>query len=114
MLFFLCSTQYEDNLEKFCKHISEVVPKQVDRLIEEIKARDPELAEKIRKLKEEFIQLKEDLIRLYEEMKKPVLHHFHEVKDEFNAKSKPIVKRWTPIVKDVEVSVCITPIYKTT
>jgi len=49
--------------------------------------------------------LKEDLLKLYEEIKKPVLEHFNEIKDEVKTKTKPIVKRWTPIVKDIEVSV---------
>lgn len=49
--------------------------------------------------------MKEDLLKLYEEIKKPVLERFNEIKDEVRTKTKPIVKRWTPIVKDVEVSV---------
>jgi len=49
--------------------------------------------------------LKEDLLKLYEEIKKPVLERFNEIKDEVRTKTKPIVKRWTPIVKDIEVSV---------
>jgi len=55
-------------------------------------------------LKAELIELKADLLKLYEELKKPVLERYNEVKDEVVVKTKPIVKRWTPIVKDVEVS----------
>lgn len=72
---------------------------------EELKARDPEIGEKVKKLKAELGDLKEDLLKLYEEIKKPFLERFNELRDDIRIKTKPIVKRWTPIVKDVEVSV---------
>jgi len=73
-------------------------------LSEELKAKDSEIGEKVKKLKAELAELKEDLLKLYEEIKKPFLERFHELKDEIRTKTKPIVKRWTPIVKDIEVS----------
>lgn len=85
--------------------MNEVIPKTIDKLVEEIKTKDPETAEKIKKLRVEVIQLKEDLIKVYEEIKKPLLQHFNELKEDVITKTKPIVKRWTPIVKDIEVSV---------
>lgn len=96
--------QAEESFEKFGKQVCEVIPKQYDRLIEELKVNDPELAEKVKKLRTELTHLKEDLIKLYEELKKPILERFNEVKDEVISKTKPIVKRWTPLVKDFEVS----------
>jgi len=92
----------EESLEKFCKQVNEVIPKTIDKLVEEIKTKDPETAEKIKKLRVEVIQLKEDLIKVYEEIKKPLLQHFNELKEDVITKTKPIVKRWTPIVKDIE------------
>jgi len=74
---------------------------------EELKARDPEIGEKVKKLKAELSDLKEDLIKLYEEIKKPFLERFNELRDEVRVKTKPIVKRWTPNVKDIEVSVVV-------
>lgn len=89
------------------EQLSDFIPKQINKLTEEIKARDPELAEKIKKLKTELMQLKEDLIKLIEDIKKPVLERYNELKEEAITKSKPIVKRWTPIIKDVEVGVLL-------
>lgn len=43
-------------------------------------------------------------MKVYEELKKPFLDRYNELKDEFIVKTKPIVKRWTPIIKDIEVS----------
>lgn len=96
--------QLEEVFEKFGKQVCEVIPKQFERLIDELKAKDPEVAEKVKKLRAELVQLKDDLIKLYEETKKPVLDRYNEIKDEVISKSKPIVKRYTPLVKDIEVS----------
>jgi len=83
----------------------DVVQQQIERVSEELKARDPEIGEKVKKLKAELADLKEDLMKLYEEIKKPFLERFYELRDDIRIKTKPIVKRWTPIVKDIEVSV---------
>jgi len=83
----------------------DVVQQQIERVSEELKARDPEIGEKVKKLKAELAELKEDLMKLYEEIKKPFLERFNELRDDIRIKTKPIVKRWTPIVKDIEVSV---------
>lgn len=83
----------------------DVVQQQIDRVSEELKARDPEIGEKVKKLKAELADLKEDLLKLYEEIKKPFLERFNELRDDIRIKTKPIVKRWTPIIKDIEVSV---------
>lgn len=96
--------QAEEVLEKSYKQVSEIIPKQVDRLVEELKSKDPEIAEKAKRLRAEFATLKEDLVKLFDELKKPVVNKYNEVKDEFLAKTRPIIKRWTPIVKDIEVS----------
>lgn len=95
----------EEAVEHFHKQVSEVIPQQIDRFVEEVKSKDPETAEKIKKLKAELSELKGDILKLYEEIKKPVLEKFNEVKDEVAIKTKPIIKRYTPIVKDLEVSV---------
>ncbi|XP_029341230.1 uncharacterized protein LOC100569226 [Acyrthosiphon pisum] len=101
----------------------DVVQQQIERVNEELKARDPEICEKleklkaeladlkedliklyeeIKKLKAELADLKEDLIKLYEEIKKLFLKRFNELRDDIRIKTKPIVKRWTPIIKDIE------------
>jgi uncharacterized coiled-coil DUF342 family protein len=92
----------EEIVEKYNKQICEFIPQQIDRIVEELKSKDPEIAEKVKRLKVELSELKADLLKLYEEMKKPILERFNEVKEEVISKSKPIVKRWTPIVKDIE------------
>eukprot|EP00102_Acyrthosiphon_pisum_P023202 XP_016660412.1 PREDICTED: uncharacterized protein LOC107883924 [Acyrthosiphon pisum] len=80
----------------------DVVQQQIERVGEELKARDPEIGEKVKKLKAELADLKEDLMKLYEEIKKPFLESFNELRDDIRIKTKPIVKRWTPIVNDIE------------
>lgn len=94
--------KFEKDMQENYVQICEFIPKQINRLSEEIKARDPELAEKIKKLKEDFTHLKEELMKLIEDIKKPALAHYNELKEEVIAKSKPIVKRWTPAIKNVE------------
>lgn len=73
-------------------------------MTEELKSRDPEIGEKIKKLKAELSDLVQDILKLFEEIKKPAIERFNELKDEFRVKTKPVVKRWIPIIKDVEVS----------
>jgi len=92
----------EESVEKFHKQVCDIIPQQIDRFVEEFKSKDPETAEKIKKLKAELSELKVDIIKLYEEIKKPVLERFNEVKEEVLTKTKPIVKRYTPIIKDIE------------
>ncbi|XP_008189437.1 uncharacterized protein LOC103311563, partial [Acyrthosiphon pisum] len=87
---------------KFQKQMCDVVQQQIERVNEELKARDPEICEKLEKLKAELADLKEDLIKLYEEIKKLFLKSFNELRDDIRIKTKPIVKRWTPIIKDIE------------
>lgn len=95
----------EESLEKFQKQLYEVIPNQIDRLVNELKARDPQVAEKVKLLRTEFIELKESILALYEDLKKKLIENYNILKDEAISKAKPIAKRLTPIIKDVEVSV---------
>lgn len=73
-------------------------------MIDDLKARDPELAEKVKKLKAEFSELKKDICKLYDELKKPIIDSYKNIKEDLINKLKPIAKQWTPIIKDIEVS----------
>ncbi|XP_050536050.1 uncharacterized protein LOC126902628 [Daktulosphaira vitifoliae] len=94
--------RFEENLDKFQKQIFEFLPKHIDQAIDEMKMKNPELAEKLKKLKYELTELKEDICKLFEELKKPFIERYNELRDEFYSKSKPIAKRLTPILKDIE------------
>jgi hypothetical protein len=100
----------EECLEKFRKQLYEVIPNQIDRLIDELKEKDPKAAENVKHLKEELINLKEKFIALYESLKKKFIENYSMLKDEAFLKAKPIFKRLTPLIKDVEVSVKENPI----
>eukprot|EP00102_Acyrthosiphon_pisum_P027589 XP_016664799.1 PREDICTED: uncharacterized protein LOC103311525 [Acyrthosiphon pisum] len=92
-----------ESVEKFQKQMCDVVQQQIERVGEELKARNPEIGKKVKKLKAELFDLKEDLMKLYEEIKKPFLERFNELRDDIRIKTIPIVKRWTLIFKDIEL-----------
>lgn len=83
----------------------EVIPSQFDRLYNELKEKDPKVAENLKHLKAEFVNLKESIMAMYESLKKKFIENYNTLKDEASFKAKPIIKRLTPLIKDVEVSV---------